>query len=371
MSKWAGKWDGGRFYLDGKRAVYVLEKMHRGQRYVIALDARNEEEADEQLRAFKADPVAFKAKLWAAPSHGAGLYITAETIQEVLEHQKREGQAKDHRYATGLYLAKWAKVFAGREVSTITVPECETQLVAWKTARKLRITALKTFCTYYAAPARGKLDPTKNPAAQLKIKKQKAAKHTSARHYEIYEIERAYAASDSQVQRDILRMEMVTGCHTTEIERFAAGAGSLREVDPETGCGEIAGVIWFHHKNGELHPNAVDSQTFKAAQRIRERGRIPNKFKRNEFCHRVAKKLSRELGKEIKPVLYGALRHSFITASRSKGGRIVKPLNFGVSLEDIMDAVGHRSTRTTSIYDGTEIPQMIVVPMSLVHPDDP
>jgi hypothetical protein len=42
-----------------------------------------------------------------------------------------------------------------------------------------------------------------------------------------------------------------------------------------------------------------------------------------------------------------------------------------VTLEEIRDVVGHRSTRTTRGYDGTEIPPMLVVPIELKHPSDP
>lgn len=349
-------------YRDGKRTVFVLEKMRNGRRYTIKLEARNEEEADRELAAFERDPVRFRVVL---PATAGALAVETATIQAVLDWQKSEAQSKDHRYATRLYLKAWAHALQGRDLNTIGVVECERLLDGWRTARKLRIVALKTFCTYHVK--RGLL--ANNPAARLEVPAALAAKHKGeSRDYTKAEVERAYAATDTQVQRDTIRLALFSGLHITEIERFAGGVGRLVKVE---GQGEIGGVLWVLQKSQEMHPNSIDAATFAAAERVRARGRIPGKSKRWEFAVRVAQKLSRELEQEIEPVQYGSLRHSFITWSRSQGGRMVKPKDYGVSLEEIREVVGHRSTRTTRGYDGTEIPPMIAVPLNLRHPSDP
>lgn len=359
---WTGRWAGGRTYRDGKRTVYVIERMRGGVRYAFRVEARDEEEAERELAAFERDPAGFRTL--PAPAV-AGLSMDAKTVQAVLDWQASEGQAEEHRYATRLYLRQWAKALKGQDLNTVTQVACERLLASWVTARKMRIVALKTFCTYHAT--RGLL--ANNPAAKLEIPKGIAAKHTRPpRNYHREEVERAYAATNTQIQRDLIQLCCKTGLHLTEIERFAAGVGYLVRAE---GQGEIAGVIWVLQKSGEKHPNSVDASAFAAAERIRERGRIPARPKRHEYAVRVAERLSRELAREIRPVQYGALRHSFITWSRSKGGRMVRPADYGVSLEEIRDVVGHRSTATTRGYDGTEVPPMIAVPLNLQHPSDP
>lgn len=359
--KWNGTWPGGRTYLDGRRTIFVLERMREGRRYTYRLEARDLEQAEKELAAFERDPLGFRAL---PPPTAGELRLDAKTIQAVLDWQAAEEQAQEHRYATRLYLKQWAKALEGQDLNKLSVAECERLISAWGTAKKMRIVALKTFCTYHFK--RGLL--VTNPAARLEIPKSIAAKHRAPRHYQRDEVERAYAATESQVQRDTIRLALFSGLHITEIERFAKGVGELKSVE---GQGEIAGVLWVLQKSQELHPNALDGAAFAAAERIRERGRIPDRPKRHDYALRVAKKLSRELAREIRPVQYGALRHSFITWARSQGGRMVKPKNYGVSLEEIRDVVGHRSTQTTRGYDGTEIPPMITVPLKLVHPSDP
>lgn len=364
---WAGPWKGGRWFWRGRRQVFVLQRMRGGKNYTLTLDVKNEPDAEAELVAFDANPEAYAERLLGErePATQNPLYLSTATIQPLLDDQRARGQAKDHVYATKLYLAAWSKALEGRDLHTVTTAECGALLDAWKTARKLRITALKTFCTWYSDPERGRLDPAKNPAAKLKIKKSLAAKFTKPRHYEIAEVEAAYAATDSQVQRDIMRLSATTGAHTTELERFAEGIGYVSDVPKKIGQG-IAGVIWILHKNGEKHPNSVDAGSGAAAKRIRERGGIPSKVKRNEYCHRLARREG-----YTRPILYGALRHSFITWARSRGGKLIKPKGYGLSLEEVAQAVGHKSTKTTAQYDGTEIPPMIWAPIKFKHKDDP
>ena len=70
--------------------------------------------------------------------------------------------------------------------------------------------------------------------------------------------------------------------------------------------------------------------------------------------------------------LPGSLRHSFITIAK-EAGREVKPKLGGVPLESIQAVVGHSpGSKVTGLhYLGDHVPSMIVVPLSLVHPDDP
>jgi integrase len=367
--QWGGKWKGGRWFWKGRRQVFVIERMRGGKPYSLTVEAKNEPDAEAELIAFDTNPEAYAERVRSAaqPAPTAHpLYIAEDTIQTVLDAQKATKQSKDHVYATGLYLTQWGTKFVGRDLNTVTTAECGAHLEVWgPVARKLRITALKTFCTYYAHPERGRLDRTKNPAAGLRVPKSLAAKFTAPRHYTMEEVQTAYRAASSQVQRDIMRLALFTGMHTTEIERFAEGVGRIVDVDPEIGNG-IVGVVWVLHKSGEEHPNSVDAATLAAAQRIRDRGSIPNKIKRNEFCHRLAKRIEAR-----RPVLYGALRHSFITWARSKGGKLIKPKDFGLSLEEIAQVVGHKNSKTTAKYDGTEVPPMIWTPVKLHHPEDP
>jgi site-specific recombinase XerC len=347
-------------WTDGAPST-CLEKMRSGVRYSVRLDARDEEEAERELAAFESRPLEVPC---VASAIAFWLSVDAKTIQTVLDWQAAEGQAVEHRYATRLYLKQWAQELKGQDLNGLSVAECERVLGLWSTARKMRIVALKTFCTYHSK--RGLL--TNNPAAKLEIPKSLAAKHTAPRHYQREEVERAYRATATQVQRDVIQLACKTGLHLTEIERFSAGVGRLVKVE---GQGAIAGVIWVLHKSGEQHPNSLDASAFAAAERIQARGRIPDRPKRHDYAVRVAARLSRELVREVRPVQYGALRHSFITWARSKGGRIVRPVDYGVTLDEIRDVVGHKSTKTTSGYDGTEIPPMIVVPIDLSHASDP
>jgi site-specific recombinase XerC len=341
--------------------VYVLERMRKGQRYTIKLTARDDEEAERELAAFDRDPVGYQRPT-AAPV--GGLTMNEKTIQEVIDAMKARDLTPEHRYGTRLYLLEWSNALRGAAVESLTLERLERLLADFGTARRSRIVALKSFCGYHFR--RGNLKT--NPAARLQAPKVIAAKNFAPRHYERHEIERAYAETKTQIHRDMIRLGIAGGLHVVEIGRFARGIGRLVKVD---GQGEIAGVLWVLHKSGEQHPVALNAAGVAAAERVRARGSIVTRPRQLKMIHRVAQRL-RDRGEEnVRPVLYGALRHSFVTLARSAGGRVVRPKLYGVSLEEIREVVGHTSTKTTRIYDGTEIPPMIVVSIELQHPDDP
>jgi hypothetical protein len=61
-----------------------------------------------------------------------------------------------------------------------------------------------------------------------------------------------------------------------------------------------------------------------------------------------------------------------VTLAR-EGGQLVSAGNGGLSLADVADITGHRSSTTTRrFYDSTAVPKLLVLPaLKLYHPDDP
>lgn len=361
MPEWIGPWLGGRKYKDGRRTVYVLERMRKGARYTIKLDARDDEEAERELAAFDRDPAGYQRPT-AAPV--GGLTMNEKTIAEVIASMKARDLTPEHRYGTRLYLLEWSNALRGAAIESLTLERLERYLTDFGTARRGRIVALKSFCSYHFR--RGALKT--NPAARLQAPKVLAAKNFAPRHYLRHEIERAYTETQTQIHRDMIRLGIAGGLHVVEVGRFARGIGRLVKVDDQ---GEIAGVLWVLHKKGDQHPVSLNAAAFAAAERIRARGSIVTRPRQLMMAHRVAKRLRERGEQNVRTVLYGALRHTFVTLARSAGGRIVRPKLYGVSIAEISEVIGHTSTRTTRIYDGTEIPPMIVLPIELNHPDDP
>jgi hypothetical protein len=110
-------------------------------------------------RRFQAEqPAAFKAP----PSENGGVacisaqkiknesavYMDAAAVARYLEHMKSKGTTERYAKNVGFYLAAWAEGFAGRDLRTVTLQDLLRELKKHKTARKNRITALKSFCAW-------------------------------------------------------------------------------------------------------------------------------------------------------------------------------------------------------------------------------
>lgn len=399
--KWSGKWSGGRTYetKDG-RTVFVLRKLVDGTRYEIALDAATEREASAELALFMRSPAAYRPRGDAAARvPDAPVTIDSQRVARFLVWLRGE-QGRTPRYVknVGFYLAAWAGDLAGRDLRTVklqdvlrvlgsyprssTNPETGKVLVQ-AAARRNRVTALKSF-TAWLREVDASLQVGEDCTLALKVppprpEKARRAAAGESKGYQLEDVERLYSAItgwesrkfgwkagqlvDVQPVRDVLRLHCTTGMHATEIERLARREGTLRRLQ---GQGEIAATITFVHKSGRVHVQSVDAATAAAVERLQARGSAPvDSFVRKVVARAAA---AAKLPGRIK---LGALRHSFVTWSRTRG-RLVTPTSAGVALEAVAAAIGHQSTRTTSMhYDETRVPPMVVVPIKLGHRDDP
>jgi hypothetical protein len=150
MPCWTGKWKGGRTYRTQEgRTVYVLRKMVQGKHYEITLEARNEMEAEAELALFLRDPGAYQTRSEAARTQNdAAVYLDAETVGRFLEYLQGQGRTARYVRDVGTYLAAWAEALAGRNLRRLTLQEVLRELARHKTARKNRITALKSFTAW-------------------------------------------------------------------------------------------------------------------------------------------------------------------------------------------------------------------------------
>lgn len=174
----------------------------------------------------------------------------------------------------------------------------------------------------------------------------------------------------AQAIRDVLALRALTGLHHSEIKRLAQGAFPVESLP--MAFGEIKGATKVWHKNGSAHPQALCAKALAAGRRLQAAGKVP----RIKIIHGAMDRAAKAAGllnpdgsqKKFRP---GKLRSSFITWSRSKG-RLIQPDEAGVPLGTVAELVGHKDTRTTSVfYDETEVPPLIVLPLNLKNEEDP
>ncbi len=110
----------------------------------------------------------------------------------------------------------------------------------------------------------------------------------------------------------------------------------------------------------------MDALGLAATQRLQARGSAPV----YSYVRKMVGLAS--VAARVKPSLaIGTFRHTFTTQAKNFG-RLVKATEGGVPLTAVASVIGHQSTETTSrFYDGTEIPDMVLLPLELEHPLDP
>ncbi len=373
-TNWTGSWAGGRIATrrDGVE-IHYLERMLLGRRVSVALEG-SADDAKDELRRFTRDPAEWlKARGHATdPSAAAG--VDARTVQLFLDHLKEGKRDLGYRQNTHHYLTLWSEWFAGRAIREVTSAQLATAIREWKNAKRHRIIALKSYCSFVRDELH-RLTIGEDPSLSIKVPVAVAEKSVRVKGHTMEHVELIYGLVAEQDVRDVICLRALSGMHEREASRIATGKGIVLAL-PDTGC-EIAGTVTFVHKSGDAHVQSLSAQALAATLRLTVRGRPIDNARQHREIRRAAELASAaatlEAGKPvvIPPLMPGELRHSFVTWAR-KAGREVKVAGTGLALDAIADAIGHKSKRTTSkFYDGTEVPPMIVVPLKLHHREDP
>lgn len=357
-AKWLRKWAGGRVRAVAGREVYVIERLGR----TLTLDVRDEQGALAELALFNRDPLHYQTLRAQALAAAGDVAVTLAAVPEFLAWAATQGYSTRYvRYRLQPCLAEWGDALQRRDLRKVKLSELRAVLKG-KPAEGNRIVALKAFTAWLRQE--GRLARSEDPTLELKVPQGRPEMVVRLKGYGAADLERAYGACELQMVRDVMVLRLKTGMHHTEIERIAAGrAAPVRVDDP---CG-IVGTVAFPHKTSRAHVVSLDSQGWAAMQRLIARGRAPADM----TVRRELARAARRLGGGAVALHPGEFRHSFVTLAR-KFGRLVKPTAGGVSLEEVARVTGHTRVRTTSEhYDGTQVPAMVVLPLTLHHPSDP
>ncbi len=354
-TKWSRKWKGGRVAIGvGGEPVYVLERMVAGQRYTISMDVTSERDADAELALFLRDPSSYQTKsaVRAEVEHNK-LLIDDKLVGRFLKHLRSAECSEKYIDDTKRYLASWAEALGDKDLRRQELKDFQSALKAMAGARQQRIAAIKSFCSFLREEE-GVLKRAEDATLDLKVPQSKPEKNFRKKGYSMEHVQRLFGGLGDKVIRDVLVVRAKTGLHGSELRRLVAGRGRVAPVDGHT---EIAGTLTVLHKSGDTHIQSVDAETLDALMRLVAHGKIPHDKQINTALDKAA----RAVGEET--IRLGELRHSFVEWAKNRG-TVVKPLEGGVSLKTVSETIGHKDQRTTKrFYDGTEVPQLIKLPM--------
>jgi integrase len=355
MPNWAGKWEGGRYYLDGTgKPVYFIERRKR----VIRLLVHDEMLALGQLAVFNADPANFKVRPDKPETPDTTpVYITADEIKRYL-HSIR-GCSRDHRAARASYLAAWANYRdrTGRPIDLRTAEKksLRVALESFDGGHKGRAEALNAFARWLIEDRDDLKLPAWRPVVcELDPDPELARADRVA--YSLDELREAWGKLSEGRVRDVFLVRVATGLHHTEIAQLAK-ARVVKGPLPEDGVAirllegdhPIRGVLQVWHKNQHRQRSSVIGPVLEAALRLREHG-VPRRTS--------VWKLFPD------PIVPSNLRHTYETLAEDCG-QLVTYTGTGAPRSVIAQTMGHRagSTMIADKYNKSQIPPMVVIPL--------
>lgn len=340
MPAWAGKWKGGRYYLDefGRR-VFFIERRGRS----VRLATHDEDLAVGELARYLADPVAF-VRPAPAPLDVDPVAITAERATLYLESIR--DTVKDHRKARASYLAAWSRL--GLDLRVVDKRALRLALATFKGGHRGRVEALNAFANFLVRE--GDLPSWSTFENPTKPKATRAPRMA----YSLDELRDTFRRLSAGPVRDLYHLRVATGMHHTEIAQLEgcrvqtgplSDQGAAIRTLPEGH--EIRGVIQVKHKNGKRHRVSVGADVLEAAKRLRDG--VPDRITAWEA---------------FRPIVPSNLRHTFATLA-AECGEVVPYKTAGVDRSRVAQAMGHRagSTMLPDRYDRQQVPAMIRIPL--------
>jgi integrase len=347
MPTWAGKWEGGRYYLDEQgRPVYFIERRVNGQVAQIKLPTSEETEAIGMLALFNKDRTRFVKSLEPVKeTRPDSVFVTVDRVN--LYMQSIRDCVDDHRAARKKYLSDWGE--KGIDLMTVDRAQLRKLLASWEGGHRGRVEALNAFANFLVKE--DELPTWKRFANPFEPKQTRAARVI----YSLEQLQEKLKTLEPGPVRDLFYLRAATGMHQTEIDQIEKAkiyTGPL----PDKGVGirtlgdehVIRGVVQVVHKNGQRHRVSVDQVALDAVMRLR--AGVPSRVG-------VWKKLQPE-------IIPSNLRHTFATLM-GEIGEEVHYKSGGVSRSIVAQFMGHRagSTMLADRYENMQVPPMARLPL--------
>jgi integrase len=313
-------WSHGRVWVDAKgRRTFYIRKRRGAKAFNVSTRCSTLRGALAELERWERDPDAYR------PSGSEDRLLLTDALIERYGYWT-EGSSTDTgwREAKRRYLEWWRDRLSGRDLRTIKLDAIHEALAGASDVAK-RTVVLKHLFSYLRQT--GQIHASDDPTlGALPVPQGRPAQDVNGSKVIEEEEFRKVLPLLAAHYADACRMQAATGCHVTEVVRFAT-TGAVLDA-PEGADG--AAVLAFQHKGGHVHRVLVGQPVADAARRIR--GRKP--INRNAF-YRAVKAACIEA--KVDPWTPGRFRATFAT----------RAVEQGVAPAAVALALGHKSQVTT------------------------
>jgi hypothetical protein len=349
-------WPGGYIHRqqDG-RPLYIIEREVNGRRHHRSTRTHSLKAAMKHLERFEADPASYRPQ---GVEEEDPVQLTADLVAEYQRWQINKGISERHARDVAKRLANWIEDLDGTDLRKVSLRDhIKPALAKRVTMRAHRISTIKSFYAWLREE-KHLLTSANDPTLDLPVPQSVPEKRKRRKALDINHVQKV-AGLLGPVHRDVLIVLAATGMHFTELERFASSPES--EIDYRKRGTTIASLVMRHKNRDTVSVAVVDRDVLKAAERLRELGRIPTErpegadywMRPNEaiafLCarHRPA----------LTPFTLGQMRATVGTWLAEQG----------MTREQVAAFLHHKDPRTTArFYLDIEVPTVPVAPPKLV-----
>lgn len=332
-------WLGGYIRWGKRGPSYMIERWVHGQRYHFSTKCRLERSALEQLAIFEADP-----RNYQRARHGEvkrrPVRLDAALITEYCDWMVNRGErptTPEHADKHFTRLLRWMVFYDGRDVRTVPLSDIAAH-IAGKRDRMMTIQALRSFMLWLRTE-KFLLTRNEDTTVDLKGPPRRATKDTEQVAVEPERI-LAILPHLKPPSRDVMILRLGTGWHGMEVKRFAKSGriqytpGKFITLMDGEGIHRVPllAVLRVRHKiGGNTNTPILYDEHLKAAERIQQRGSIPDQLTLNRHTTKACELAG------VPRFLNWHLRHSVVSNALEEGADLEKASVF----------VGHLNVDTT------------------------
>lgn len=316
---------------------YVIREQAKGRRYIVTLRRGcTEDEALDELRAFRKDPAAYVKE--ARTPVAEPVHLDDVRLLGFLTWSRDEiRNTPKHVHDQKTYLEWWQDRIGGVDLrGDLSLSKLHDAL-SGATCRQQRIAAVKRFLSWLRKT--GAIEASHDPTlfGALPVPASKPAQHRKSKVVPQEHVALVLERLGGRVWRDILVIQAGSGWHTSEVQRFAE-AGTIEPLPRGVEQDGVAAVLVCpQRKSGEVQRTRVSASVLEAAKRIRAHGTFSRDVydQALERACRAVKRPDGEIG--IPPFTGAMMRHSVATWAIERGSDPASVAAF----------LGHKSPATT------------------------
>lgn len=274
------KWLGGPIRWGKRGPSFLIERWIDGRHWHLSTKCRTERAALKELEKFEQSPIDYRR---GRSEKSTGLVITPALIDEYLKWMEAEKLSKPYVREHERHLGEIMVGMEGRDLRRIGFVGLRAIIESFGAVAKWnRTKTIKAFASWLRRH-KGALPRNEDPTLDLLNPVQTPEKGRRRKAMEMHVVEKAIPLMLNPAIADIAIVLQSTGCHISELLRFANGEGGLFErADWQDDT--VLGNLLVRHKSDmrskrdATHVVAITEQrTLDAIKRIQARGRAPSR----------------------------------------------------------------------------------------------